>query len=132
MRDVVASVLLAFFLACAWASYVAVTSFGGAFRVLEGTVFFGVPCAVAASVTALLAPALASRLRWHPLPAYLLLGLLCGGAAGVMNAISLSSEMRIGPSAFAEQLAMFAMLGLALGVLVLGVSRLVRSRTPGA
>lgn len=117
---------------CAWASHVVATSYGGVFRVLEGTVFLGVPCAVAAGITALLSPALASRFRWHPFPAYVLVGLLCGTTAGLLNAVSLTSDRRIGPSAMAEQMATFAMAGLVLGVLVLGVSRLVRSRAPGA
>lgn len=132
MRDVVASVLFAFVLACAWASYVVITSFGGVIRVLEGTVFLGVPCAVAAGVIALLAPILASRLRWHPLPAYLLVGVFCGAVAGLMNAISLTNDMPVGPAVLAEQVVTFALMGIALGVLVFGVSRLMRSRAPGA
>jgi len=132
MRDVIASVLLVVLLACAWACYVVVSSYGGVSRILEGTLFLGFPAAAAAGATALLSPLLASRLGWPRLPAYLLLGVLCGLVVGLTNVVALKSDLSLSAPLVAWQLARFALLGVALGALVLGVSRLMGRNARGA
>jgi hypothetical protein len=132
MRDVIASVAVALLLAWGWATYVVVTSHGGVFRVLEGAVFLGIPGAAAAGAIALLAPMLVGRMGWSRLPAYLFLGMLSGVLIGIANAAGLSNDQSLNIALVAQQLGVFALLGAALGALVIGVSRSVRVRNNGA
>ena len=128
MKDVITSAATAGVLAVVWACLVALTTHASPLHILEGSLFLGVPAAACAAAIAAGSRLLVRRLAWSLPIACALSGLALGALVGTGCAASLRSDMTVTPAVWLQQISAFAALGLALGVIVLGILWTMRRR----
>lgn len=131
MKEIIASAVAAGTLVVAWVCFVVLTTYGGLWRILEGSFFIGVPAAFGAAVIAACAQVLARRVGWPLAIACAFCGLaistiLGAGFAASVDDWTVTSANRV------ELIARFAGLGVALGIFVFGVLWIMRSNARSA